>query len=148
MGVAINRPNQSISLGEILQGADLPVPQGILPPIYIGGPVDLESAFILFSSDYWTEHKLDVSDTVSLSRETRVLEDISKGKGPDQYLFILGYTGWGPGQLEGELVDKGWLSLPASDEIIFHMEDNMKWKAAAMQYGIDIAVFEDVIGYA
>lgn len=148
MGLAINRPNLSISLGEILQGANLSVPEGELPPIHIGGPVDLESAFILFSAGYTTEHKLDVSDTISLTRETRVLEDISKGKGPKDYLFILGYTGWGPGQLEDELVDKGWLTVPASEEIIFHMEDNMKWKAAAMQYGIDIAVFEDVIGYA
>lgn len=148
MGVAINRPNLSISLAEILQGADLPVPKGDLPPIHIGGPVDLESAFILYLSDYSTKHKLEISDTISLTRETRVLEDISLGKGPGEYLFILGYTGWGPGQLEAELVENGWLTLPARDDIIFSMDDSEKWKAAAMQFGIDIAVFEDQIGYA
>lgn len=148
MGVAVNRPNSSITLGEVLQGAELDVPGGNLPPIHIGGPVELESAFILFLSDYTTEHKLDVSTTVSLTRETKVLEDISRGKGPTEYLFILGYTGWGPGQLEAELVDKGWLTVPANDDIIFHVDDSEKWKAAAMQYGIDIAIFEDMIGYA
>lgn len=148
MGVAINRPNGSISLAEILQGADLPVPKVELPPIHIGGPVELESAFILFLSDYSTKHKLEISETVSLTRETRVLEDISVGKGPKDYLFILGYTGWGPGQLESELVERGWLTLPASDDIIFGLDDEEKWKAAAMQYGIDIAVFEDQIGNA
>jgi len=148
MGVAVNRPNGGFSLAEILKGAEMPIPEGPLPPVHIGGPVELESAFILYISDYQTEHKLDISETVSLTRETRVLEDIANGRGPEHYLFILGYTGWGPGQLENELLDNGWLSLPANDNIIFHMADELKWKAAAMEYGIDIASFEDVIGYA
>jgi putative transcriptional regulator len=148
MGVAVNQPNLSIPLAEILQGIQLPVPDKELPPVHIGGPVDLESAFILFFSDYRTQHKIDVSETVSLTRETKVLEDIAHGMGPDKYLFILGYTGWGPGQLEEELVEKGWLTVPANDEIIFQMSDELKWKAAAMQFGIDISLFEDEIGYA
>ncbi len=148
MGVSINRPNHIFSLAEILQGAHLPIPDKKLGPVYIGGPVELESAFILYLSDYSVEHKLDISETVSLTRETKVLEDIARGVGPSTYLFILGYTGWGPGQLENELLENGWLSLPASDNIIFDMPDELKWKAAAMQYGIDIATFEDVIGYS
>ena len=148
MGVSINRPNHIFSLAEILQGANLPVPDKKLGPVYIGGPVELESAFILYLSDYSVEHKLDISETVSLTRETKVLEDIARGEGPSTYLFILGYTGWGPGQLENELLENGWLSLPANDSIIFDMPDELKWKAAAMQYGIDIATFKDVIGYA
>ncbi|PHR29329.1 MAG: hypothetical protein COA36_03775 [Desulfotalea sp.] len=148
MGVAINQPNLSIQFANILHGVQLPVPDNNLPLVHIGGPVDLEAAFILFSSDYRTKHKIDVSKTVSLTRETKVLEDIANGQGPGKFLFILGYTGWGPGQLEEELVDKGWLTVPASDEIIFSMADDHKWKAAAMQFGIDIATFEDHIGYA
>ena len=85
---------------------------------------------------------------VSLTRETRVLEDIACGRGPKKFLFLLGYTGWGPGQLEHELMANGWLSVPASDEIIFDSPDEFKWRAAAMQYGIDIATYEDVIGNA
>lgn len=45
-------------------------------------------------------------------------------------------------------MQKGWLTVPGSDEIIFKMDDSEKWKAAAMQYGIDISTFEDEIGYA
>ena len=148
MGVAINQPNQIFTLAEILRGANLPIPDGPLPLVHIGGPVELESAFILYLSNYTAEHRLDVSDTVSLTRETRVLEDIALGRGPQKYLFILGYTGWGPGQLERELMDNGWLSVPANDEIIFNSPDEFKWRAAAMQYGIDIATYEDVIGNA
>ncbi len=148
MGVAVNRPHNVFSLPEILQGAQLPIPEAEFPPVHIGGPVELESAFILFMSDYSTEHQLAISETVALTRETKVLEDISKNRGPEHYLFILGYTGWGPGQLENELVANGWLTVPADDNIIFSMDDDMKWKAAAMQFGIDISIFEDEIGYA
>jgi putative transcriptional regulator len=148
MGIAINQPNRVFSLAEILRGANLPIPSGELPPVHIGGPVELESAFILYVSDYVAKHRLDISDSVSLTRETKVLEDIALGRGPKKYLFILGYTGWGPGQLERELMENGWLSVPANDEIIFDSPDEFKWKAAAMQYGIDIATYEDVIGNA
>lgn len=148
MGLAINKPNTAFSLAEVLQGADLPIPAIELPPVYVGGPVELESAFILYLSEYSTEYQLEVSPSVSLSRETKVLEDIAAGCGPQNYLFLLGYTGWGPGQLERELVDDGWLTVPADDNIIFRLPDEEKWKAAAMQYGIDISTFGDVIGYA
>jgi len=148
MGVAVNRPHNVFSLPEILQGAQLSIPEVEFPPVYIGGPVELESAFILFMSGYSTEHQLAISETVALTRETKVLEDISKNRGPEHYLFILGYTGWGPGQLENELVANGWLTVPADDNIIFTMDDDMKWKAAAMQFGIDISIYEDEIGYA
>jgi putative transcriptional regulator len=148
MGVAINKPNHIFSLAEILRGANLPVPEGRLPPVYIGGPVELESAFILYKSDYRTDYQLDISPTISLSRETRVLEDIARNRGPEKYLFILGYAGWGPGQLEQELVDDGWLMVPADDTVIFDIPDEEKWRTAAMQYGIDISVFGDVVGNA
>lgn len=148
MGVAVNQPNRAFSLAEILRNANLPVPPGELPPVYVGGPVELESAFILYLSEYAAEHRLDISKTVSLTRETRVLEDIARGRGPRNYLFILGYTGWGPGQLEYELMANGWLSVPANDDIIFASPDEFKWKAAAMHYGIDITTYEDVIGNA
>jgi putative transcriptional regulator len=148
MGLAINKPHPAFSLAEVLKGANLRIPSVELPQIYVGGPVELESAFILYRSEYRTEYQLEVSPTVSLSRETKVLEDIAEQRGPGAYLFLLGYTGWGPGQLERELMEDGWLTVPADDSIIFDLSDDEKWKAAAMQYGIDISTFGDVIGYA
>ncbi len=148
MGVAINRPNTMFTMSEILKSAGLPIPEEILPPVYIGGPVELESAFILYTSDYKTDYQLEVSPTVFLSRETKVLEDIAHSRGPDKYLFLLGYAGWGPGQLERELLDDGWLTVPGNDSIIFDTQDEEKWKAAAMLYGIDISVYGDVVGRA
>jgi len=148
MGVAINKVNPLFTMDQVLKGADLPVPDGLLPPVHIGGPVEVESAFILYGPGYRTEYQLDISETIFLSRETRVLEDISGSKGPEKYLFILGYAGWGPGQLEHELLDEGWLAIPADDRIIFDVDDEEKWQMAAMQYGIDISIYGDIVGNA
>lgn len=148
MGVAVNRPNHMFTMSEVLRGAGLPVPDELLPPVYIGGPVELESAFILYRSDYKTEYQLEVSKTVSLSRETKVLEDIAHSRGPEKYLFLLGYAGWGPGQLEQELLNDGWLTVPGNDILIFDSPDEDKWRDAAMQYGIDISIYTDVVGRA
>jgi putative transcriptional regulator len=63
-------------------------------------------------------------------------------------MFMLGYAGWGPGQLESELTDNGWLTLPAEDEVIFNTPDSEKWRIAAQKFGIDIATFGDVVGSA
>ena len=148
MGVAVNKPNPYFSLEEILKSANLNVPDTPLPPVYVGGPVELESAFVLYRSDYRVEHQLEISDGLALSRESKILEDISRGSGPGSYLFLLGYAGWGPGQLESELLADGWLSLPASESIIFDIENQEKWRTAAMLYGIDISTLGDMAGYA
>jgi putative transcriptional regulator len=148
MAVAVNRPNPFLSLDEILNGAKLLVPAEKMGPVYNGGPVEPTSALILFSSDYQAEQQLAVSPSISLSREAKLLEDIAKGQGPEKYLFILGYAGWGPGQLEQELVAEGWLVVPADDALIFDVPDEEKWQRAALLYGIDISTYEDVIGNA
>ena len=148
MGVAVNKPNPYFSLEEILRSAELPVPKAVLPPVYIGGPVELESAFVLYRSSYRVEHQLQIGDGLSLSRESKILEDISKDRGPEDYLFLLGYAGWGPGQLETELLADGWLSLPASESIIFDISDENKWRTAADLYGIDISTLGDRAGTA
>jgi len=148
MGVAVNKPNPYFSLEEILRSAELPVPDEALPLVYIGGPVELESAFVLYRSSYRVEHQLEIGAGLCLSRESKILEDISKGRGPENYLFLLGYAGWGPGQLESELLADGWLSLPASESIIFDIADENKWRTAAGLYGIDISTLEDRAGTA
>ncbi len=148
IGFAINKTNSFFTLEDILGGAGLGIPPIVLPPVHIGGPVELESAFILHTTEYQTENQLLVTPTVAMSREKKVLEDIAANRGPEKYLFLLGYAGWGPGQLEFELMDGGWLTVPGDDSILFDLPNGEKWKAAAMQYGIDISTYGDVIGYA
>lgn len=148
MGLIVNQPTLDISFADILRSADIPVPESTLPPVYLGGPVEMNTAFLLYSSDYTTGNQMIVSPTVSLSSDPQILKDISRQKGPEHFIFAIGYAGWAPGQLENELSVNGWLTLPAEDEVLFRTPDELKWKRAAKMYGIDITTFDDVIGTA
>ncbi len=148
MGVVINKPNKEISMMEVLLSTNIPLPEGPLPPVYNGGPVEMEAGFILYSSDYESDQSLKVTSNIYLSRESKLLEDISKGDGPEEYLFLLGYAGWGPGQLEAELMDNSWLTVPGDMHVLFHTPDEHKWKQAARRFGINISIFSDIVGNA
>ncbi len=148
VGIAVNKPDSVLTLDEVLSSNGLPVPPELNPSVYIGGPVEPNAAFILYPSDYVSEQQLEVSPTVNLSRNNKVLEDIAYGRGPEKFLFAIGYAGWGPGQLEQELVSQGWLTIPADDSIIFDVPDTEKWRRAAALYGIDISTFQDFVGNA
>ena len=148
MGVVINKPNEEISMMEVLLGTNIPLPEGPLPPVYNGGPVEMEAGFILYSSDFEAGKSLKVTPDIYLSREAKLLEKISKGEGPKDYMFLLGYAGWGPGQLETELMDNSWLTVPGDMHVLFNTPDELKWKQAARRYGINISIFSSIVGNA
>lgn len=148
MGLVINNPNDHITLLEVFHGANMPIPEGPLPPVYIGGPVELDAGFILYISEQSDRFSLAVTPEIYLSRDTRVLEDISLGRGPKEYLFLLGYAGWGAGQLEAELMDNSWLTVPGDIDVLFNTPDELKWKTAANRFGINISLLGDAIGTA
>lgn len=147
MGLIINHPTTH-TLAEIMEGADILVPEGTLPFIYLGGPMEREAGFFLFSNDFECANFMQVSKNVRLSSDVEILRAISQGRRPERYLFALGYAGWAPGQLENELADDGWLALPGDEEVIFNTPDDRKWEKAALQLGIDIATFGEVVGSA
>ena len=148
MGLVINKPISEINLADILLGANLPIPTIKLPPVYMGGPVEPSSGFILHSADYLPDESIHISKTVIMSRNPSILEDIAAGHGPHHFIFVLGYAGWAPDQLEHELTDNGWLTVPCNDRILFDTPDADKWKEAAKIYGIDIALYGDLSGTA
>jgi putative transcriptional regulator len=120
----------------------------VLPPVYFGGPVDVESAFILHSTDYNSDLSQQVMEQVCLSRDPHLLIDVANGKGPEHYLFTLGYAGWGPGQLEQELAGEGWLTLPATAHDLFNTSADAMWKKISAKYGINMDLYTDIPGNA
>ena len=66
-----------------------------------------------------------------------ILQDMARGAGPRRAILALGYAGWGPGQLEGEIQANGWLTAPADPELIFGLNDSEKWGAALHSISID-----------
>jgi putative transcriptional regulator len=148
MGLVVNEPISEISLADVFASAELQMPPGLLPTVYLGGPVEAANAFFLYSSEYRPHHFIEVSKSVCLTSDPQLLYDLAAGQGPRNLLVALGYSGWGPGQLEAELTVDGWLTLPADDEIIFHTPCKLRWQKAARRHGIDIALFGDVVGSA
>jgi putative transcriptional regulator len=148
MGLVVNEPISDISLADVFTSAEIPLPPGLLPTVYMGGPVEVATTFFLYSSEYRADHFLEVSKSLHLTSAPQLLYDLASGQGPQKLLVALGYSGWGPGQLEAELTVDGWLTLPADDDIIFHTPDRLKWQKAAQRHGIDIALIGDVVGSA
>ncbi|MCB2184680.1 MAG: YqgE/AlgH family protein [Desulfobulbaceae bacterium] len=148
MGLVINEQIPDVTLEALYQGTDIPCPDGELPALYFGGPVDVGSVFILHSSDYEAQEVLKITNDIVLSRAPEILEDIAQKRGPRHYRFILGYSGWGPGQLEQELAMDGWLTLPGDYDDIFLIEPHNMWKKITMKHGIDISLFGEITGTA
>ena len=73
---------------------------------------------------------------------------MAAGDGPEQSLVALGYAGWEPGQLENEMLENTWLSVPASKEIIFDTPFEKRWESAARSMGIDISTMSPHAGHA
>ena len=98
-------------------------------PIFWGGPVDAKEIFILHSNEYKSESTKNFGD-ISISQDYNILFDIAEDKGPQKSLVILGYSGWGEGQLEGEMEKDHWILSDIDLDITFDEDSNIKWNRA------------------
>ena len=97
--------------------------------VFWGGPVEIEKIFVLHSKEYQSETTKNYGD-ISISHDYNILFDIAKNKGPEKSLVILGYSGWGGGQLEGEMERDHWILSDLNFDIIFEKESIKKWPRA------------------
>jgi len=98
-------------------------------PVFWGGPVDVKEIFILHSAEYKSESTKNYGN-ISISQDYNILFDIAENKGPKKSLIIFGYSGWGDGQLEGEMEIGGWILSDIDLNIMFNQESNTKWEKA------------------
>ena len=119
------------------------------PLIFSGGPVQRDRGFILHQNctQKW-ESTVEISRDISLTASKDILSDIALGNGPEHSLITLGYSSWGPGQLEEEIVQNSWLTVPADSAIIFNTECKNRARAAASSIGIDINKLSFISGHA
>jgi putative transcriptional regulator len=151
MGLVINRPLSQLDFSDILAQMNLHIsekPETPMPLVHFGGPVEMYRGFCLHSSDYSNPDTLRICDTIFLTANKTVIYDIANLRGPKQFLFLLGYSGWAPGQLENEILHNGWITVPAVETIMFHKSDDQKWKLAGNAYGIDLTIVSSLEGNA
>jgi putative transcriptional regulator len=140
MGLIVNKPFDGLTFREMVAKLDVTVTADTPdPPILFGGPVGTGQGFVLHTSEYaGNEATMTVTSEISLTATVDILRDIAEGRGPRKALFALGYAGWGPGQIEGELGSNGWIPCDADQRIVFGADCETKWKAALATLGADI----------
>ncbi len=149
MGLVVNKRFDDIELDDLLEELELDIERSLTDlPIHFGGPVESGRGFVLHTSDCEVEGTLDVAGNIALTSSIDVLRAIAHGQGPSKSLLALGYAGWGPGQLENEIQDNGWLNVQADDAILFGRENEGKWRLAMAKLGIDLGTLSSAAGRA
>ncbi|WP_254694170.1 YqgE/AlgH family protein [Sulfitobacter sp. SK012] len=139
MGLIVNKSMPDLRLSDVLDRLEINLPKGPRDMVVrIGGPVESGRGFVLHSDEYRSKLKsLHIADGFAMTATQDILEDMAEGAGPAQALFLLGYAGWGPGQLEREIGQNGWLTCPADTDLVFATKDRLKWQSALTSIGID-----------
>ncbi len=150
MGLVVNKPMPSIDFAELLEQLDVEHEGAAVADlkVHFGGPVESGRGFVLHSTDFVDEGTMLVDQEVGLTATLDILRAIASGKGPDRHILALGYAGWGPGQLDTEITDNGWLFAPADQAILFDPDMSTKWERAISKLGINPAMLSAEAGHA
>jgi putative transcriptional regulator len=129
--LVVNRPAGAQPTARLLEalGVNSEGASGTVP-IFIGGPVQPEHAFVLHSTDYRDDTTLMIGSGVAMTASAGVLRAIAAGSGPKKSILAFGYAGWAPGQLEGELKQQAWYTAPMDARLLFDEDRERVWQLA------------------
>ena len=149
MGLVVNHQTTQV-LDDIFRQLDIVCDDEQIRniPVYIGGPVKLEQGFVLHTTDGGWQNSVRVADGIHLTSSVDILQSIARGRGPDDYLVMLGYSGWASGQLESELQQNSWLTSNCTADLLFRQNPADKWQIAFDSLGFDISSLSPVSGNA
>lgn len=152
MGLVLNRPLPEIDFGDLL--SQLGIEAGDYArriEVRFGGPVEPGRGFVLHKVPEHGEDpegRLRIGRSLAMTTTRDILEDLAHGDGPKAAVLALGYAGWGPGQLEDEMLANGWLTGEGVDELIFGHDHAAKWPLALRAQGIDPSLLSAAAGRA
>ena len=150
MGLIINKPVPDLSFEGLIDQLSIPKGEaGREICVHQGGPVERSRGFVLHSRD-WQAGKatMQIAGQYGMTATLDILEALANGAGPASALLALGYSGWGPGQLEAEIGRNDWLTAEAHADLIFSADDGAKWAGALRQMGIDPLLLSATAGRA
>ena len=149
LGVIVNRP-LDMNLAALLEKTDLPTEAANLAkiPVFFGGPVQTDRGFVLHRPLGQWQATLAVTEQVGLTSSRDILQAVARDGEPADLIVTLGYSGWGAGQLEHEIAQNAWLTVPASLDIVFNLPPEERLAAAMQLLGVDFAKLSDVAGHA
>jgi putative transcriptional regulator len=151
MGLVINHIMPGVDFDMLLDQLNIDAAAPRTPThikVLSGGPVEAARGFILHSDEYSQKDTIRIDGKFGVTGTIDALRAIAEGKGPKEMLFILGYAGWGAGQLDKELQDNAWLVADAAPDLIFNADADDKWTLAIRQIGVDPAMLSGDTGRA
>jgi putative transcriptional regulator len=149
LGLVINRPME-LDLKSLFERIDLKLEIAPLgdEPVFFGGPVQTDRGFVLHEPLGDWNSTVSIGDSLGLTSSKDVLEAVAHGDGPSRLLVTLGYSGWGPGQLEDEIARNAWLTVAADPDVIFDTPVTARLNRAFGLLGIDPAFLSASAGHA
>lgn len=149
MGLVVNRVLENLTFPDLLEQLNIAVPPASQEiQLHFGGPVESGRGFVLHSVDYLQDSSLVIDDAIALTATVDMVRAIAEGRGPDRCILALGYAGWAPGQLDGEIKANGWLSCDADPDLIFGDGEDNKWERALNKIGVDLTLLSSDVGHA
>ncbi len=149
LGIVLNKP-LPMKLSDVLTQMKLaPSSERIAAqPVLRGGPVHTDRGFVLHRPGGVWDHTHKVSDTIQVTTSRDILAAMARGEGPTDAFIALGYAGWESGQLEREMRDNAWFSMPVDARVVFDLPFEDRWMGAWRFLGIDVERLSLVAGHA
>ena len=147
MGIVLNKP-LAVTFDEICEQLEIPRLPGIEPQILAGGPVSPEAGFILHCQQGNWGSTLNITEQTHLTSSKDILKAIAAGSGPRDYRMALGYAGWDADQLDAEIRTNSWLTLEASQDLLFGTHPEDLYNAALARLGISAEFLSSDAGHA
>ncbi|QFS84277.1 hypothetical protein FIU97_16100 [Roseivivax sp. THAF40] len=138
MGLIVNKTAPGLGIATLLEQLDIEMLTDMpFEPVFFGGPVETGRGFVLHSTEARDDPTtLTIDANFAMTATLDILEDMARGQGPAQRRMCLGYAGWGPGQLERELQQNGWLVCDADPDLIFATKAGDMWEKALGRLGV------------
>ena len=149
MGVILNQERDGLHLDDLSKQIGIGVPrfhEG--EPIYYGGPVEQSRGIVIHSSDHILPDSVIISSDMAMTSNIKILSEISNGVGPNQFIIALGHASWSAGQLDRELRDNIWLTMPYDGDLIFANSSSDIWSACFSSLGISRGHLSMTVGHA
>jgi len=149
LGLIVNRPID-LDLASLFEKIDiaLEAPNVGRLPVFFGGPVQTDRGFVLHRPVGDWQSTLAVTSEIGLTSSRDVLQALGKDGKPSDIMVTLGYSGWGAGQLENELAQNAWLTVPANPRILFELPFEERLPSAMELLGVDFANLSEKAGHA
>lgn len=139
LGIVLNKP-LPMKLGEVMSQMRLtPRDDSISEQIVLrGGPVHQDRGFVLHrpGGEWDSSHR--ISDSIQVTTSRDILVAMARGEGPRDAFVALGYAGWDAGQLEREIKDNAWLTMPLDEQVLYTLPYEDRWLAAWRLLGVDV----------